>query len=135
MEPKSPSLRVLHLEDNLADRELVADSLDTDGLNCEFTYSKIKESFQAALSEARFDVIISDHSLPSFSGLEALAIAKKLQPTTPFIFVSGSISERAAIANLNAGANDLVLKDHLEKLGPAIRRALQYAARNASGPC
>ncbi len=126
-------LRILHLEDNIADRELVADSLATDGLDCDFTYSKMKEGFEAALSEAQFDVIISDHSLPAFSGLEALAIAKRLQPSTPFIFVSGSISEPVAIANLNAGANDLVLKDHLEKLGPAIRRTLRQGDRGTSG--
>src|SRR5581483_1827405 len=86
-----------------------------------------RASFQAALGGEPFDVIISDYHLPSFTGLEALNIAKEQCPHTPFILVSGTIGEEAAIKSLKAGATDYVLKQHPERLPSAVRRAVQEA--------
>ncbi|MGO9895570.1 MAG: PAS domain S-box protein, partial [Bryobacteraceae bacterium] len=76
----------------------------------------------------KFDIIISDYHLPSFTGLEAMAMARKQCPQTPFILVSGTIGEQAAIESLKAGAADYVLKQNPERLPSAVRRAVKEAA-------
>jgi PAS domain S-box-containing protein len=90
-------------------------------------------SSEAALREAlanfQPDVILSDFSMPGFSGQQALDIARELVPDTPFIFVSGTIGEELAIDAMQRGASDYVLKDNLRRLRPAIERALETAER------
>jgi diguanylate cyclase (GGDEF)-like protein len=90
---------------------------------------------EAALRESLCDfkpgLIISDFSLPHFSGLDALSIARAEAPEIPFIFVSGTIGEERAIEALKHGAVDYILKSNLMRLGPAVRRALDEAAANA----
>ena len=80
-----------------------------------------------ALEKGQFDLILSDFKLPGFDGMRALEIAHALKPETPFVFVSGTIGEEAAIESLRNGATDYVLKDHLARLVPAVRRALAEA--------
>ncbi|EQD46007.1 PAS/PAC sensor protein, partial [mine drainage metagenome] len=74
------------------------------------------------------DVILSDFSMPGFSGMHALEIVRELAPEIPFIFVSGTIGEEAAIEALQQGAADYVLKENLRRLQPAVERALRTAA-------
>ena len=81
--------------------------------------------FEAALGEDRLDIILADYRLPAYDGLSALRLAKKQRPEVPFIFVSGTMGEDAAIEALTRGATDYVLKDKLSRLVPAVRRALQ----------
>jgi len=69
---------------------------------------------------ARFDLILSDFSLPAYDGMAALSAAHQAQPETPFLFVSGTIGEEKAVESLRAGATDYVLKDHLHRLAPAV---------------
>jgi CheY-like chemotaxis protein len=90
-----------------------------------------RASFKQLLETEKFDLIISDYHLPSFTGLQALAMAKKNCPHTPFILVSGTIGEQAAIESLKAGATDYVLKQHPERLPTAVRRAVKEAAERA----
>src|SRR5688572_17601808 len=124
---KSP-LRILHLEDNPLDRELLAMSLANDGLVCEFVTADQQREFEAALGgQTSFDLILSDFTLPSYDGMSALAAARKMKPETPFIFVSGTIGEERAVESLKSGATDYVLKNHLVRLGAVIRRALRDA--------
>lgn len=118
-------LRILYLEDNLADRELAAEALLADGLAFEFTHARTRLEFEQAMWLAHYDLIFSDFTLPSYNGSAALELAKRLQPEVPFIFVSGTIGEERAIASLKSGATDYVLKDRLEQLPPAVRRALR----------
>jgi hypothetical protein len=120
-------LSVLHLEDNCADREMVSRMLSRDGLVCQFHQVKTRVEFEAALREQVFDIIISDFSMPSYDGLSALAVAQKVQPKVPFVFVSGTIGEERAVETLKSGATDYVLKERLDRLGAAIRRALREA--------
>ena len=87
--------------------------------------------FEAALDAGAFDIILSDYHLPSFTGLEALAMARKKCPHTPFILISGTIGEQAAIESLKAGATDYVLKQQPERLPSAVRRAVQEAGERA----
>ena len=90
-----------------------------------------RAAFETALDSEVFDVIISDYHLPTFSGLEALAMARKKCPHTPFILVSGTIGEQAAIESLKAGATDYVLKQQPERLPSAVRRAVKEAEERA----
>ncbi|HXE81551.1 MAG TPA: response regulator [Vicinamibacterales bacterium] len=120
----SKVLRILHLEDDAADRELVARTLAGDGLECDITPVESREQFERALEGAPHDVILADESLPSFDGQAALAMASERCPDVPFIFVSGTLGEETAVERLKAGARDYVLKQRLSRLPSSVRRAL-----------
>ena len=121
----------MHLEDEPDFAELVKSLFTQDGLEAEFFRAGDKASFEKFLKDGHFDVIISDYHLPSFTGLEALAMAKKKHPHMPFILVSGTIGEQAAIESLRAGATDYVLKQKPERLPAAVRRAVREAAEQS----
>ncbi len=127
---KTP-LQILHLEDNRTDAEVVGLMLDKEGIDCEIRCVRTRAEFGAALSSADFDLIISDLSLPQFNGLAALKMAQQQCPAKPFIFVSGTMGEEAAVESLKEGAADYVLKDRLQRLGPAVKRAVQDAEDRA----
>jgi signal transduction histidine kinase len=74
-------------------------------------------------------LILSDYSLPGFNGKDALAMALKRCPETPFVFVTGTMGEEVAIETLKGGATDYVLKTRLSRLMPAVNRALREAAQ------
>ena len=120
-----PALRVLHIEDNTNDAELVATLLQGDGLDAQIERVETRNEFNAALRNGSFDVILSDFSLPTFDGKAALALARERCPATPFLFVSGTLGEDAAIESLKNGATDYVVKNKLSRLVPAIQRALR----------
>ena len=117
-------LRILHLEDDPADRELVAATLAADGLACDIRTAASREEFEHALGERSHDVILADESLPSFDGRAALSLATERCPDVPFIFVSGTLGEETAVERLKAGARDYVLKQRLSRLPSSVRRAL-----------
>ena len=117
-------MRILLLSGDPRDRQLLEEALNNDGLACQMTQAKSKEEFHAALEQTPFDLILSDFALPNSSGMAALAACKKLQPDTPFIFVSGTSGEKQVVESLKSGATDYVFKDQLHWLGPAARRAL-----------
>ncbi len=120
-------MRVLHLEDNENDQILVEEMLRADGLSCEMVAVKAGDEFETALRADGFDLIISDFSLPSYDGLKALALARKLSPQTPFIFFSGTIGEEVAVETFRNGASDYVLKQRPHRLVSAVRRAMKNA--------
>ena len=120
-------MHILLLEDNLRDRQLLEQTLMNEGLVCQITHAKSKEEFQAALEQAKYDLIISDFTLPAYSGIAALTASRELQPDTPFIFVSETTGEEQAVESLKSGAADYVLKERLNGLGQAVRRALREA--------
>jgi PAS domain S-box-containing protein len=124
-------LHVLHLEDNEVDHILVAELLRSNGLYCEFSVARDRVEFTIALEEGRFDLIISDYSLPSFDGQQALTVAQHAQPETPFIFFSGTIGEEIAVESLKQGATDYILKQRPTRLVAAVRRALEASAEHA----
>lgn len=120
-------LRILMLEDNTADAELIVRELRKAGIDSTQRRVDSREAFVASLDDLKPDVILADYRLPSFDGLSALAIALEAAPDVPLIFVSGAMGEEFAIETLHQGAADYVLKDRLIKLGPAVRRALEEA--------
>jgi len=119
-------LRLLHLEDEPNDAELVAARLRADGLVCEIAVVDSRQQFEAAL-ERPFDVILADDRLPSFDGNAALELARTRVPHVPFLFVSGTLGEEVAVERLKAGATDYVFKHRLSRLAGAIERALGEA--------
>jgi len=124
-------LRVLHLEDDARDTELVQATLEGEGIQSELTRVEREQDFLAALKRESLDLILADYTLPSFDGLSALRIAQQRSPDVPFIFVSGTLGEDVAIEALKTGATDYVLKTRLARLGPAVTRALGEAREKA----
>src|SRR5687768_2461753 len=122
-----PKLQILHLEDNLMDAELCLETLTAAGMDCDILRVDSAANFTAALQTRLFDLIISDFSLPNFDGKSALRFASRNFPDTPFIFVSGTIGEDAAIESLVSGATDYVLKNKFSRLVPAVQRVLREA--------
>ncbi len=120
-------LKILYLEDNSRDCELVEAKLKAGGLDCLFVHARTRGEFEAALATEELDLILSDYALPAYSGGAALSTARDLRPDVPFLFVSGTIGEERAVESLKSGATDYVIKDHLERLVPAVRRALREA--------
>jgi CheY-like chemotaxis protein len=122
-------LRIVSLEDDVEDALLVERALRASGIPFVFRRVEGREEFLRALAEEEPpDVILSDHSVPSLTGLEALALARERRPGIPFIFVSGQVTERYAVELLKAGATGCVHKDNLTALGAAVRRAVLEAA-------
>ena len=121
------ALRVLHLEDSARDAEIIRHRLDADGLSCSILVARGKESFEAALAGEPFDVIISDYNLPGYDGVAALKTAQAVQPDVPVILVSGTVVDEQAVKCLHIGATDYLLKQRLERLVPAVERAVEEA--------
>jgi two-component system, cell cycle sensor histidine kinase and response regulator CckA len=120
-------LRILFLEDSLIDRRLIHDCLRKEEFAIEFTDVDNQADFVHALQQKPFDIILSDKSLPGFDGLTALGIVRKGFPHIPFVFVTGSMGEEAAIESIKDGATDYVLKNRLSRLIPAVQRAIREA--------
>lgn len=120
-------LRLLIAEDSERDTELARVMLEDAGYNVEFRRVETVEEFSAAATQGRWDLVLSDHSMPGFSSLTALGLLQKHDLDLPFIVVSGQIGEDAAVAAMKAGAHDYVMKDNLTRLVPAIERELREA--------
>jgi signal transduction histidine kinase len=122
------TLRVLHLEDVAEDAELVRHELRRAGLTVTITRVDRREQFIDELTHHPPDIILSDYSLPSFDGVQALSLAQSIVPDVPFMFISGALGEDRAIELVKSGATDYVLKSRIERVGTAIRRALREVA-------
>lgn len=120
-------VRILSIEDDPTDAELIRDLLETAGLVCEVTRVDNETAMRDFLAQASADVILADYTLPSFDGLSALRVAKSVCPEVPFLFVSGTLGEEVAIEALRTGATDYILKNGMGKLVPAVHRALREA--------
>lgn len=120
-------IHILHLEDNPADAELVQAELKSAGLACQTSRVQARDEFDEALRQGAHDVILADYQLPMYDGMSALRLAREVCSDVPFIFVSGTMGEDAAIEGLTEGATDYVLKQKLSRLAPAVRRALHDA--------
>jgi C4-dicarboxylate-specific signal transduction histidine kinase len=120
-------LRILYLENDLADAELVQETLEADGIASELARVEAEGEFRAALRRGGFDLILADYTLPAFDGVSALRIVRQQLADVPFIFVSGTLGEEVAIGALQMGATDYVFKTRLSRLVPAIHRAMREA--------
>jgi PAS domain S-box-containing protein len=123
-EKREKKLRVLILEDNPADAELMERQLKKAGIGFVSHHVDTRNGFLKALKSFKPDFILADYMLPKFDALQALALRSKNAPLTPFIVVTGSISEEIAVKCMKQGADDYLLKDRLARLGEAVRNSL-----------
>lgn len=116
--------KVLMLEDNEDDALLIINHLETHG--CEISWERIESEpdLRAMLHDQSWDVVLSDYTMPLFDGASALRVVRELNPDLPFVFVSGTLGEIAAVAAIKAGAQDFVVKHDLARLTPAVERAI-----------
>ncbi len=120
-------IHILCLEDSAADVAMLSHVLRRGGLKFRCKRVETKQTFLQELEHHPPDLILSDRGLPSFDGFTALALARDKCPEVPFIFVTGSPGEKAALETLKSGATDYVLKSDLVRLAPAVERALREA--------
>ncbi|MBI5566013.1 MAG: PAS domain S-box protein [Chloroflexi bacterium] len=119
----SDSLRVLILEDRPDDAELVALELKRAGFQPDWRRVDTAADYAAALSEP-LDLILADYNLPQFNALKALQLLQERRLSIPFIVVTGSTREEAAVECMQLGAADYLIKDRLARLGQSVRHAL-----------
>ncbi len=118
------SIRVLHLEDNPHDAELIRQKLKVEGLSFDIVWVNGKEAFESALDREAFDLVLADYNLPDYDGNSALKRVRQKRPELPVIVISGTVGEEEAVECLKAGATDYVLKQRPQRLGAAVTRAL-----------
>jgi PAS domain S-box-containing protein len=115
-------LRILIVEDSVADTELLVRELERGGYRVASERVQTATAFQEALTRSTWDVVVSDYDLPSFSGPAALEMLQATGLDVPFIMISGTIGEEIAVSALKAGAHDFLVKGRLARLIPAIER-------------
>jgi len=125
-------IRVLHLEDNPRDAEMVHELLKTAGVSADIVLVNSKERFEAALAGDSFDLILSDYNIPGYDGIAAVKLAQETRAETPVIVVSGTVGEEEAVKCLHVGATDYLLKQRLDRLVPAVQRAMREAEERRS---
>ncbi len=130
MSDMTTPIRILHLEDDPMDAELIHRALKGADFAFEMTVVDSREAFEAALDDGPLDLILADFSLPNFDGLSALSLVQSRRLHVPFVLVSGALGEEAAVDVLKAGVTDFVLKDNLLRLIPAIERGLRDCIKN-----
>jgi signal transduction histidine kinase len=123
--PEPGQLRVLHVEDNELDAELVAQALRKGGFSVSVVVVQNEAEFERQLRTHRPDVVLADYNLPQWKGMEALEVLRREGRDIPLILVSGALGDVTAVECIKRGATDYVLKDGLARLPEAVRRALQ----------
>src|SRR2546428_9198123 len=126
-------LRILLVEDSPNDAALVLRELTRGGLDFQSRRLQTESDFRRELDEFQPHLVISDFSMPQFSGRKALAIARESHADIPFIFISGPIGENVAVDMMKAGADDYVMKNNLARLLPALKRELREAEVRRGG--
>ncbi len=120
----SKKLRVLLLEDSARDAEIIIRELRGFGYEPQWSRVDTEEDFRSHI-DSGLDLVLADYTLPQFDALSALKILQDQGLSTPFVIVTGSITEETAVSILKQGADDFLLKDRLTRLGPAVSSALQ----------
>jgi PAS domain S-box-containing protein len=119
------NLKILMVEDIPSDAELILREIKKSKIRFTERIVDTREDYVMAINNFHPDIILSDYSLPSFDGMSALSIAKEMVPTIPFILVTGSLNEETAVEVMKAGADDYVIKEHIARLGTAIKKAIE----------
>jgi diguanylate cyclase (GGDEF)-like protein/PAS domain S-box-containing protein len=126
------TLKVLMIEDSPDDEELVRHALEESGFDMVWKRVESREQLEDAFSREKWDVVLSDYNLPGFDAMGALSVYQNHGLDVPFIVLSGTVSEEAAVNVLKAGAHDFVVKSSLSRLAPAIERELREVAVRAA---
>jgi len=123
----SAEIKILIVEDNRSDAELLQWEIKRAGLSFSSVVVETREAYELALDNFRPGIILSDFSLPQFDGITAFHLKKKKYPEVPFIIVSATVGEEAAVELIRTGITDYALKDKLFTIGHKITRALHEA--------
>jgi PAS domain S-box-containing protein len=118
-------IKILHLEDLPSDAELVERALKKGGINFEKIVVDNKADFENALDDFMPDIILSDHSLPSFDSMQALQIVKGRDLHIPFILITSTMTDEFAVTIMRGGADDYIIKDRLHRVPTAVLNALE----------
>ena len=129
----NPPVQLLVVEDSELDYDLLLALLARGGRPVRARRVEDEAGMRAVFRDGPVDVVVTDHNLPQFDSLQALAVAKSHDPDLPVIVVSGEMSEELAVAVLQGGADDFILKSRLFRLGPALTRSLQAAQERRAG--
>jgi DNA-binding NtrC family response regulator len=121
------NLRVLILEDNDDDFEMILRQLKRGGFRADAIRVENESSFRKALQDEKIDLILCDYLLPAFNAESALQVFRESKVDVPFIVLSGVIGEETAVKMIKAGAHDYLLKDKLTRLNSAVERELGAA--------
>ena len=122
-------IRILFLEDNKDDVEIVTHTYRSAGLSVHIERVESQPMFRRAVEQEDWDLLLLDYALPRFDGVAALELARKIRPELPAVILSGVMAEDLATETLKVGAADYVLKDKLERLVPVTQRVLRDAER------
>lgn len=125
-------LHIIHIEDLDSDAELVAHVLKKGGIRCVIRRAINRQQFEQLLAYSRPDVILSDHSLPSFNSQEALQILQTVDASIPFILITSTVSEDYAVQIMKQGASDYILKDRMQRLPNAVRASMDKFEADAA---
>ena len=125
-------LRVLHLEDSTIDADVVRYRLAVGGFSCDILVVKDQGSFETALAQRPFELILLDYNLAGYDGISALKHAQLTRPDIPVILISGTVGDEEAVRCLHFGATDYLLKSRLDRLVPAVHRALRESEAGAA---
>jgi CheY-like chemotaxis protein len=128
-------LRILILEDRVSDADLIKFELQEMGVAFTSQRVETERDYVRALQEFTPDLILADYDLPQYTGTLALIAAKRLCPEAPFILVTGAVDENDGLCSeiLAQGARECILKNHLERLAPAVRKVLMSNSGNGNG--
>src|SRR5579863_6488754 len=121
---RQKSIRVLLLEDNPADAELSLRQLRRDGFQVDADIARTPDEFKERITSRTYDIVLGDYRLPGWTGMEAFQWLRAEGHDLPFILVSGTLGDDLAVECIKLGVTDYVLKDRLERLTVAVRRAL-----------
>lgn len=129
--PATTPLKALIVEDSNDDLELMLRELKGSGYRVDHTLVENRREFREAVSQGEFDVVLSDYNLPSWSGLDAVRELRDAGKDIPFLLITGTLGEEAAVECIKQGVTDYILKEHLSRLPGALTRAL--AEKNLRG--
>src|SRR5260370_34675299 len=129
------SVRILHVEDNPMDSELVGLALREAGLPWEIVRVETRDAFVAALEQGGFDIVLSDYRLPTYDGLEALRETRTRRPELAFVFFTATLGADRSVEALQAGPTDFVPKRHRERPAPAPPPSLAGSAARTAQSC
>src|SRR5258708_3064802 len=122
-------LRVFFIEDSEDDTALIVRELKRAGYKTDHKRVDTPDNLKSALAVQEWDLVISDFSMPLFSGTDALKLVRTMGSDAPFIFVSGTMGEDTAVAALKEGAQDYLVKTNLKRLVPPVQREMREARR------
>ena len=125
VKPSARPIRVLVVEDNASDSELMTHALKTSGVRAEADVVETAADFAAMIRKNQYDIVLADYRLPGWNGMETVAMLRQEDLDIPVVLVSGALGELKAVECIKRGAADYVLKDHLARLPAAVRRAIE----------